>query len=395
MANPLAMNDGKTVFSQLMSYVNAFHFNTCVDKYKGNYKVQSFSCREHLYALCFAQFTHRESLRDIEECLNSSKSNRYRSGFKSKISKTTLARANEKRDWRIYADMAHILIQEARVLYQKDNAFLEEINHAAYAIDSTVIRLCLALFPWAPFRKMSGAIKLHTQIDLHGSIPTFIQVTPGLVHDVHILDKILVEPGAFYVMDMAYVHFERLYRLHLQNAFFVSRAQKSLSYDVIIERKFNTRSGVRCDQSIRLRSFYPRKGYPELLRFVRYYDAESQKTYEFLSNNFKLTALQIASLYKQRWAVELFFRWIKLHLRIKNFYGTSFNAVSCQVWTAIITYLIVAIVKKRTQTSKSLYSLLRIFSVRLFEKTTINQLLMDLDEDEEPDSNPNQLKIFE
>lgn len=388
------MNEGRTVFSQLMSYVNTFQFNSCVDEYKGNYKVQSFSCREHLYALCFAQLTHRESLRDIEESLNSSKSNLYRSGFRSKVTRSTLADANEKRDWRIYASMAQKLITEARGLYQQDNTFLNEINHAAYAIDSTTIRLSLTLFPWAKFRKTSGAIKLHTQIDLHGSIPTFIEITHGLVHDVNILDKIMIEPGAFYVIDMGYVHFERLYKIHLHSAFFVTRAQKSQAYEIEYSRDIDKTTGLRGDHSIRLKSFYPHKAYPELIRMVRFYDEESKNTYDFLTNNFKLTALQIAQLYKQRWAVEIFFRWIKQHLRIKNFYGTSMNAVSCQVWTAIIIYLVVAIVKKRLNSNKSLYFLLRIFSVRLFEKTALNQLITDICHEKEIEDDPNQLKLL-
>jgi hypothetical protein len=389
------MNDGKTVFAQLMSFLPDYQFNKCVDRYNGNYRVRKFPCREHFYVMCFSQLTYRESLRDIEACLIALSNKLYRSGIKHPASRTTLAEANENRDWRIYADFAQVLSKDAQQLYKSDNEFLLELDGMAYALDSTTIDLCLALFPWAKFRKAKGAIKLHTLINLRGSIPTFIEITDGTVHDVNILDLITFEPGAFYVMDMAYVSFQRLFRIHNHQAFFVSRAQQNLAYERVYSRKVDKTLGLRCDQSIRLKSFYPKKDYPELIRRIKYFDKETLNTYDFLTNNFELDAFKIAQLYKERWKVELFFKWIKQHLRIKSFYGTSRNAVFSQIWIAISAYLLIAIVKKRLNLNHSLYTLLQIFSLSLFEKMPINQLFTNSDYNLDDLTNPNQLTLFD
>jgi hypothetical protein len=389
------MNEGKTVFAQLMSFISDYQFNKCVARYGGNYKVRKFTCREHFYVLCFAQLTYRESLRDIEATLGALTEKLYRSGFKHAISRTTLAEANEKRDWRIYADFAQILIEDARELYRSDNEFVVELGKMAYALDSTTIDLCLTLFPWARFRKTKAAVKLHTLIDLRGSIPTFIEITDGLVHDVNILDKLNFEAGAFYIFDMGYISCHRLYKIHQNQSYFVTRAHKNMNFERVYSRGVDKNTGLRSDQSVRFKSFYPRKGYPELMRRVRYHDDESSTTYDFLTNNFELEAIKITQLYKERWKVELFFKWIKQNLRIKKFYGNSKNAVCCQVWIAICAYLLIAIVKKKLGLKQSLYTLLQIFSLSLFEKTPIKQLITNKEcsNDKAPDDN--QLKLFD
>lgn len=389
------MNQGKTVFSQLMSFLPEYEFNKCVDRYKGDYKVKTFTCREHFYVMSFAQLTFRESLRDIQACLTALSGKLYHSGIKQPVPKSTLAEANENRDWRIYADFAQVLIREARRLYKTDNEFVLDIDNMAYALDSSTIDLCLNLFPWAKFRKAKGAIKMHTLLDLRGSIPTFIEITDGLCHDVNILDILEIEPGAIYVMDMGYIDYERLYNINRNQGYFVTRAKSNMASKRLYSRPVDKTTGLRCDQSVRLTGFYSKKQYPELFRRVKYFDQESGKTYVFLSNNFKLDALLIAQLYKERWKVELFFKWIKQHLRIKSFYGTSRNAVFCQIWIAICIYLLVAIVKKKLKVDYKLYSLLQIFSLSLFEKTPINELFTNLNYKTTGLDNPNQLNLFE
>ncbi len=369
------MNQGKTVFAQLMSFLSDYEFNKCVNRYKGNYRVKYFTCREQFYVMSFAQLTYRESLRDIEACLKALSGKLYHSGIKEPVPRSTLAEANETRNWRIYADFAQVLIKEARELYRTDNDFLKDVDDMAYALDSTTIDLCLELFPWAKFRKAKGAIKLHTLMDLRGSIPTFIEITDGLCHDVNILDLIITQRGAIYVMDMAYIDYERLYRIHQSQGFFVTRAKSNMASKRVYSRSVDKTKGLRCDQSIRVTGYYAKKHYPELIRRIKYYDEETERTYVFLTNNFKYEALTVTQLYKERWKIELFFKWIKQHLRIKSFFGNSRNAVFSQIRIAICSYLLVAIVKKKMNSEHSLYTLLQIFSLSLFEKVSINEFL--------------------
>jgi len=368
------MNKGKTIFAQLMSFIPDYEFDKCVDRYNGNYKVRAFSCRSHFYEMSFAQLTFRESLRDIEVCLKALSNKLYHSGISHSVPKSTLADANESRDWRIYSDFAQVLIKEARKLYKNDNDFLLDIDNIAYALDSTTIDLCLSLFPWAKFRKTKGAVRAHTLLDLRGSIPTFIEITDGSVHDVNILDRLAVEAGAIYVMDRGYLDFTRLYSLHKKGAFFILRAKKNTASKRVYSHPINKTTGLRCDQTIRLTGCKSRKDYLEKMRRIKFFDSETGNTYVFLTNNFELDALIICLLYKERWKVELFFKWIKQHLRIKVFYGTSYNAVCCQIWVAVCIYLLVAIVKKRLKLDHSLYTLLQIFSLSLFEKVPVNEL---------------------
>lgn len=389
------MNQGKTVFAQMMSFLSSYEFNKCVNRYKGNYRVRSFDCRQHFYVMGFAQLTYRESLRDIETCLEALSGKLYHSGIRQPIAKSTLAEANETRDWRIYADFAQILIKEARQLYISDNNFKVDIDEIAYALDSTTIDLCLSMFPWARFRKSKGAVKMHTQLDLRGSIPTFVEITDGKCHDVNILDLIFIESGAIYVMDMAYVDYQRLYRLHQSHAWFVTRAKSNMACQRVYSRPIDKTTGLRYDQSIRLTGFYAIQHYPEMMRRIKYYDAETNRNYVFLTNNFTLDALKVTQLYKERWKVELFFKWIKQHLRIKAFYGTSFNAVCCQIWIAICIYLLVAIIKKKLKCDLTLYTLLQIFSVSLFEKVPIYELVTNRNYTNNRSENPNQLSLFE
>jgi hypothetical protein len=390
------MNIGKTVFAQIMSFLPDYEFNKCVDKYKGNHRVRSFTCKEHFYVMGFAQLTYRESLRDIESCLTAFSSKLYHSGIKQPVSRSTLAEANENRDWRIYADFAQVLIREARRLYKQDNEFALDIDNMVYALDSSTIDLCLSLFPWAKFRKAKGAVKMHTLLDLRGSIPTFIHLTDGLCHDVNVLDHIVIEPGAIYVMDKGYVDYFRFYSLiHQQRGFFVTRAKDNMAARRVYSRKVDKTTGLKYDQSVKLTGFYIKKDYPDYLRRIKYQDEETGKIYVFLTNNFELSALLIAQLYKERWKIELFFKWIKQHLRIKSFYGTSRNAVYCQIWIAICMYLLVAILKKRLKLEHSLYTLLQIFSLTLFEKVTINELFTNSIYKPTSSDNSNQLSIWD
>ena len=390
------MNTGKTVFAQIMSFLPDYEFNKCVDKYKGNHRVRSFTCKEHFYVMGFAQLTYRESLRDIESCLIAFSSKLYHSGIKQPVSRSTLAEANENRDWRIYADFAQVLIREARRLYKQDNEFALDIDNMVYALDSSTIDLCLSLFPWAKFRKAKGAVKMHTLLDLRGSIPTFIHLTDGLCHDVNVLDHIVIEPGAIYVMDKGYIDYFRFYsQIHQQRGFFVTRAKDNMAARRVYSRKVDKTTGLIYDQSVKLTGFYIKKDYPDYLRRIKYRDEETGKIYVFLTNNFELSALLIAQLYKERWKIELFFKWIKQHLRIKSFYGTSRNAVYCQIWIAICMYLMVAILKKRLKLEHSLYTLLQIFSLTLFEKVTINELFTNSIYKPISSDNTNQLSIWD
>jgi len=368
------MYTGKIVFSQIMDFLPMYEFRKCVNRYQGNYNIKGFYCRDQFLCMAFAQLTYRESLRDIESCLRAVPNKLYHMGMRSNVSRSTLAEANEKRDWRIYGDFAQVLIHTARGLYLLDD-FGIELDNTVYALDSTTIDLCLSLFPWAHFRKTKGAVKLHTLLDLRGSIPTFIKITDGKVHDVNILDHLVLEPGSFYVMDRGYVDFYRLYTLTQCLAFFVTRAKSNFKFRRLYSHTVDKSTGLKCDQTIILTSAKAAKQYPIKLRRVKYVDSETNKKFVFLTNNFTLSALTIALLYKQRWQVELFFKWIKQHLRIKAFYGTSENAVKSQIWIAISIYVLVAIIKKRLKLNHSLYTILQILSVSIFEKESLFQIL--------------------
>ena len=387
------MYTGRIVFSQLMDFLPKHQFGECVRRYKGNYRVRNFSCLDQFLCMAFAQLTFRESLRGIEACLRAMQPKLYHMGIRGKVSRSTLADANERRHWRIYADLAQVFIHIARPLYATEQLGVE-LGQTAYALDSTTIDLCLSLFPWARFRKHKGAVKLHTLLDLRGSIPVLIRVTDALVHDVNILDEIIPEPGSFYIMDRAYLDFARLYRLHQCCAFFVTRARSNLRFRRLYSRPVDKTTGLQCDQTIVLVSFYPLKYYPDKLRRIRYLDPATGQRLVFLTNCFNLPALTIAHVYKCRWQVELFFKWIKQHLRIKAFYGTSQNAVKTQIWIAISTYVLVAILKKRLRLDLSLYTILQILSVTLFEKVPIQQALTTTDYRSENRRSPKQLPLF-
>ena len=361
---------GSTIFAQLMNLLPWRRFQTCVSRYKGDYKVKTFKCSEHFRVMAFAQLTYRESLRDIEACLRAMGSRVYHIGMKSTVSRNNLAHTNETRDWRIYADFTQILINRAKILYSNEPLGVD-LKSTVYALDSTTIDLCMSMFPWARFRKTKSAIKLHTLMNLRGSIPEFIHISDGKIHDVNILDLLVPIPGSYYIMDRAYLDFERLYNLHMEKAFFVTRAKTNFKFKRRYSNAVDKSTGVQCDQTIILTTHYPAKKYPEALRRIRFYDIERQKRLVFLTNNFDLPAITIAKLYKSRWDIEIFFRWIKQHLRIKSFFGTSENAVKVQIWTAIATYLLVAIMKKDFKLEQSLYTILQVLSVSLFEKMPI------------------------
>lgn len=388
------MYTGTLVFSELMAYLPIRQFRKCVSRYGGHYKVKSFSCWDHFLCMAFAQLTYRASLRDIEACLRAMQPKLYHMGIRGKVSRSTLADANEKRDWRIYADFAQILIQEARALYGDEELGLQ-LEETVYALDSTTIDLCLSLFPWAKFRTNKAAVKLHTLLDLRGNIPVFIEITDGKVHDVNILDVLVPEPGSFYVMDRAYIDFRRLFQFNRHHAFFVIRAKDNLQFRRLYSAPVDKKLGLRCDQTVVLTGFYQAKDYPDKLRRIRYFDAESQNRLTFLTNNFTLEALTIANLFKHRWQIELFFKWIKQHLRIKAFYGTSENAVKTQIWIAIATYVLVAIVKKRLNLDVSLYTFLQVLSVSVFERVPILQLLRTASYKKDSDTRSGQLFLFD
>jgi transposase len=388
------MNIGQTVFSQLIEHLPHKQFQKCAARYHGIYYVKNFSCWDQFLAMAFAQLTYRESLRDIEACLRSLQGKLYHMGFRGKISRSTLADANESRDWRIYADFAQVLISIARCLYADDPLGVE-LNQNLYALDSTTIDLCLSLFPWARFRRHKAAVKMHTLLDLHGSIPTFIRITEGKTHDVNILDQLIPEAGSFYVMDRGYVDFERLYLFTLCSAFFVVRSKENILLQRRYSHPVDKSSGVRSDQTVILTTMESAKVYPDALRRVTYFDVENQRRLKFLTNNFFLPALTIAQIYKSRWRVELFFKFIKQHLRIKSFYGTSENAVKTQIWIAVSVYVLVAIVRKRLPLQASFYQILQILSLTLFEKMPILRALEAADSQNELPDNANQLILFD
>ena len=385
------MNEGKTVFAQVMEFLPMYEFRKCVERYHGDYKVLSFTCLDQFLCMAFAQLTFRESLRDIQACLRSKQNKLYHMGIRGKVSRNTLSNANNQREWRIYADLAMILIHRARELYINDS-FGIDLDNTVYALDSTTIDLCLSLFPWARFRKSKGAIKLHTLLDLRGPIPSFISITDGKVADVNVLDILIFEAGSFYIMDRGYIDFKRLYKMHQLLAFFVTRAKSNIKCRRLYSRPVDRSTGLRCDQTIVLTQSF--EDYREKLRLVKFYDAENDLRLTFLTNNFSIDALTIAQLYKCRWKVELFFKWIKQHLRIKAFFGTSENAVKTQVWIAVSVYVLIAIIKKRLSLEPSLYTILQILSVNIFEKEQIARLLTTKELNDESLENDNQLKLF-
>jgi len=388
------MYEGQIVFSQLIEFLPKHEFRKCVEHYQGNYYVKSFSCWDQFLCMSFAQLTYRESLRDIESCLRSLKNKLYHMGIRGNISRSTLAYANEKRDWRIYEDFAQILIHEAKKLYINEK-FGVDIDETVYAFDSTTIDLCLSMFPWAKFRKQKGAIKMHTLLNLRGNIPEFIRITDGTIHDVNILDELFPEPGSFYVLDRGYTDFARLYKLNQCLSFFIIRAKSNLNFRRISSDTADRSTCILCDQTIVLTGIKTSRFYPEKLRRVKYFDSETNKMLVFLTNNFSLSALTIAELFRCRWQIELFFKWIKQHLRIKAFYGTSENAVKTQIWVAVSVYLLVAIMKKMLKIELSLYTILQILSVTIFEKMPILQVVTDNEFMTTEYHNPNQLNLFD
>ena len=387
------MNSGSTIFSQLVGFLSHYEFQKCVSRYDGEHKVKSFSCWDQYLCMAFAQLTYREGLRDIEACLRVAKDKLYHMGIRSKVSRNTLSNANMVRDWRIFADFGQELIAEARTLYANED-FGVDLDETIYALDSTTIDLCLSLFPWAHFRKHKGAVKMHTLLDVRGSIPTLVNITHGKVHDVNILDTLPLEAGSIYVMDRGYLDFARLYTIHLAGAFFVTRAKHNTQLRRLYSHPVEKSTGVQCDQTVIPRLLQSKKDYPGQLRRIRYFDAEQNRSLVFLSNHFTLPALTISDTYRCRWQVELFFKWIKQHLRIKKFYGNSENAVKTQIWIAISIYVLVAIVKKRLKLENSLYTILQILSVTLFEKSPLLQALSLPDYTSSQEDRHNQLMLF-
>ena len=388
------MHAGQFIFAQLMDFLPRHEFNECVQRYRGNARVHGFSCFDQFLCMAFAQLTYRESLRDIETCLRAMGPKLYHAGFRGRVARSTLADANEHRDWRIYADFAHVLIAVAKQLYANDG-FAVDLDAPAYAFDSTTIDLCLSLFPWARFRRRKGAVKLHTLLDLRGNIPCFIRISHGKMHDVRALDDLVLEPGAFYIMDRGYIDFARLYVFTQQSAFFIVRGKRNMDYARQPYQSVDKSTGLRSDQKITLQGPKTAQQYPDALRRITYRDAETHKRFTFLTNNWTLPALTIARLDKCRWQVELFFKWIKQHLRIKAFYGTSPNAVKTQVWIAISVYVLVAILKKELKLERSLYEILQILSVALFEKTPVFEALSSKDYQTENTPSSNQLSLFD
>ena len=388
------MNQGSTVFAQVMDFLPKRQFRRCVQRYQGNYRVRSFTCFDQFLCMAFAQLTFRESLRDIECCLRAMEEKLYHSGFQGKIAKSTLADANEKRDWRIYRDFAYLLIAKARALYAGDDFGLQ-LDETVYALDASIIDLCLSVFPWATFRRTKSAVKLHTLLDLRGNIPSFVDITRGKVHDVNVLDVLLMEAGAIYIMDRGYLDFGRLFGIHQSGAFFIIRSKKNTKLRRLYSHLVDKTCGLRCDQIVVPTGFYTKKDYPEKLRRIKFFDHEQQRHFVFLTNHFKLPALTVAELYRYRWKVELFFKWIKQHLRIKAFYGTSETAVKTQIWIAISVYVLVAILKKRMQIQRSLYTILQILSLTSFEKVPLLQLLTKHAYKNQFSSGPIQLNLFD
>ena len=388
------MFSGKTIFSQIVELVHPQRFRRCVERYRGNYKLQAFSCWDQFLCMAFAQLTFRESLRDIEDCLATRSDQLYHLGFRSRVCRSTLADANEARDWRIYADLATLLIKKARRLYAGQPLEVD-LQQSVYALDSTTIELCLTLFRWARFQATQAAIKLHTLLDLRGSIPSFLDITEGRCHDVNALEVLVVEPGAFYVMDRGYLDFSRLHILHQAGADFIIRARKGLRFVRYVSQSIDADTGLCSDHLGRLRGFYSRKAFPDKLRLVRFYDRLQDRRFCFLSNHLLLPALTICQLYKMRWQVELFFKWIKQHLRIKRFYGNSINAVKTQVWIAVCVYVLVAILKKELQLPQTLHSILQVLSVSVFEKVPLDQLLTRTLPENYDSGDHNQLRLWD
>jgi len=389
------MNQGKFVFSQVVSIISKYEFSKSVDKYQGNYRTKDFRCWHQFLCMMFGQLTYRESIRDIINCLDAQRQKVYHLGITKVVSNSTLTRANQNRDWRIWSDFANYLIGVARPLYLDNNDFTLELDNTVYALDASTIDLCLDVFKWAKFRKKKGAVKLHALMDLRGNIPVFIEITTGKVHDVNILDKLHFEPGAFYIVDKGYYDFLRLYRVNQAKSFFVIRAKSNLKFKRVYSHPVDKTTGLRCDQTIKLTGTKTKLYYPEYLRRIKFFDSTKSKTYVFLTNNFELDPLVIALLYKSRWQIELFFKWIKQHLKIKKFWGESENAVKTQIWIAVCTYLIVAILKRQISSNKSLYEILQILSVSAFDKTPINQLLCRTDLQISKNDIHNQLILFD
>jgi hypothetical protein len=388
------MYQGRSIFSQILDYWPRYHFQKCVSRYQGNYRSRSFTCFDQYLCMAFAQLTYRDSLRDTVCCLRAMQEKLYHVGIKGKVSRSTLADANEKRDWRIYCDLAQYLIHQARRLYAQDDFGLQ-LDETAYALDSSTIDLCLSLFPWARFRSTKGGIKLHTLLDLRGNIPSFVSITDAKVHDVRILDELIPESGAIYVMDRGYLDFKRLRDMNLCLAFFVIRSKTNTQLRRLYSAPVDKTLGILCDQTVRLTGVKTAKAYPEKLRRIKYYDKLTDKQFTFLTNNFMLDAKAVADLYKCRWQVELFFKWIKQHLKIKSFFGISENAVKTQIWIAISVYVLVAIMKKNLRLEHSLYTILQILSVTIFEKMPIFQVFTETDYKNKMTTSDIQLKLFD
>jgi hypothetical protein len=388
------MNHGKYVFTQLFDILPKYEFDKCVTRYQGNFKVKGFTCWLQFLSMAFGQLTNRESLRDTVNCLSAHRSKFYHLGINFSISRSTLAEANESRNWQIYADFAQVLLAKARPLYLHDD-FGFDLSNTVYALDATTIDLCLNVFWWAKFRRAKAAVKLHTLLDLRGNLPTFIRITDGKTHDVKILDELIFEPLAIYLLDKGYLDFQRLFRLNSASAFFVTRAKINLAFRRIYSWKVDKTHGLRCDQIVKLTTHYSSKAYPEKLRRVKYYDKEQRKMYVFLTNNFEISAMDVALLYKHRWKIELFFKWIKQHLQIKTFWGESENAVKTQIWIAVCTYLMVAIAKKELKIERNLYEILQIISVSIFDKTQLNQLLNEYSLQNLESETSKQLSLFD
>ena len=389
-----SMYEGKLIFAQVLEHLPQHTLQRCIERYSGNKRIKSFTCQDQYRCMAFAQLTYRESLRDIEACLRAQRNKLYHMGICAPVSRSTLADANEQRDWRIYADLAQALINTARKLYV-DEDFGVDIDNTVYALDASTIDLCLSVFPWAPFRQTKAAVKLHTLLDLRGNIPTFIHISDGKLHDVNALDLLIPEPGAFYIMDRGYLDFSRLYQFDLVNAFFVTRAKSNFKFRRLYSAQIDKELGIRCDQTIMLMGTNSIKYYPDKLRRIKYYDDTTKKTLVFLTNNFSLPAITIAELYRSRWQVELFFKWIKQHLRIKAFFGTSENAVKSQIWIAISVYILVAIIKKRLQLKASLYTILQILSLTTFEKIPLYDVLSGEGYKPNKREDSNQLTLFD
>ena len=389
------MNQGKYVFSQLMSLLSSTSFNSCVKRYDGDYKIKRFSCWQQFLCMSFGQLTHRESLSDAILCLTANSNKLYHVGIGEIVSKSTLSKANENRNWRIYADLAMLLIEQAKTLYLGDSDLEVDLKNNVFAIDATTIDMCLSAFHWAKFRTTKGGIKMHTQLDLKTAIPEFIYITPAAVHEVNVLDQIFFQQDSFYILDRGYTDFERLHKIHQSDAFFVIRAKGNLNFSRVYSHKVNKQKGVMCDQSIRLNNYYVSKEFPEKLRRIKFYDEENNRVLVFLTNNFELKATEIAQLYKHRWKIELFFKWIKQHLKIKSFWGRTKNAVKTQIWIAVTVYVLVAIAKKKFKLKQSLYEILQIFSICIFDKVPINQLFANSVLQNFKEQNRNQLNIFD